>query len=82
LIKGPEAKFVLYLDNSSVHTAAQLACESPPISIPFIYAPPYRPDTVGIEQTWAVCKRHYRKFVTSIKPYSNQRVQWDNIGAV
>ena len=43
---------------------------------------PYRPDLMGVERTWAVAKRHYRKFVGSLRPYSFLSHRWDPVAAV
>ena len=80
---SPQRKLAVFVDNASIHKwASQIGPGEEELQVELVFNLPYRPDLMGVERTWAVAKRHYRKYVGSLRPYSYLSHRWDPVRAV
>ncbi len=79
----PQHKLAVFVYNASIHKwASQTGPGEAELQVELVFNLPYRPDLMGVERTCAVAKRHYRKYVGSLRPYSYLSHRWDPVCAV
>ena len=78
-VRAPGHKYLLFLDNASIHRCDPVREYAAQNNIELVYNLSYRPDLNGIEGFWSVMKNHYRKEVGAVKALYNR---WDQFELV
>ena len=81
--QNPGKKMAVFMDNASFHKPVAAYSEiSLDIDMEVVFNLAYRPDLMGVERTWAVAKRLYRKFLGAVKPFNHLSTRWDPVATV